>query len=167
MGRQRITVIKDRCVGCHTCELACALSHSSAKDIEDLYVSEERPVYRIRVATKRSKPHPEVCHQCAKPACVEACPTGACERLAPEQPVLVNEELCEAKMLCVEACPFNMMFMSADGKVAVKCDLCQHRLAEGLLPACVASCPTGALHYDDGTEVKSEKGRAVTAGAKS
>ena len=166
MGRQRITVSKDRCVGCHTCELACALSHSDAKDIEALFASGEKPVYRIRVTTKKSKAIAEVCRQCVKPACEIACPTGACKRLGPEKPVLVNEELCDAKTLCVEACPFDMMFMSADGTVAVKCDLCMHRLAEGELPACVAACPTQALHYDDGKEAKKEKEQSVApAGA--
>lgn len=157
MGRQRIKVIKDRCVGCHTCELACALSHSGATTIETLFASGEKPVYRIRVSSKNGKPRVEVCQQCPKPACEEACPTGACKRGAPGEPVLVNEELCDAKTLCVEACPFDMMFMSADGAVAVKCDLCQHRLAEGQLPACVASCPTRALQYDDGSEAEKKE----------
>ena len=161
MTRYGLLIDYDFCIGCHTCELACALSHSEAEDIVSLFASGEKPVYRIRVTTKKSKAVAEVCRQCAKPACEIACPTGACKRLAPGKPVLVNEELCDANTLCVEACSFDMMFMSADGKVAVKCDLCLHRLADGLQPACVAACPTHALHYDDGKEVKGEKGQSV------
>jgi Fe-S-cluster-containing dehydrogenase component len=41
------------------------------------------------------------------------------------------------------------MAMRPTGKVAFKCDLCIERLARGLAPACVASCPTRALALED------------------
>ena len=47
--------------------------------------------------------------------------------------------------MCVMSCPFGAVTPSATFKVAVKCDAC----AEMEEPACVASCPTGALVYED------------------
>ena len=48
---RKITVTIDKCLGCHTCELACAIAHSQAKDIERILLAGERPGYRIHVET--------------------------------------------------------------------------------------------------------------------
>ena len=142
-----------KCQGCVSCMMACSLVHHGAENLS---------LSRIQVLQNPQGSFPDdlyiaQCRQCVKPACEKACPTGACKRETPEKPVLVNGDLCDARAECVEACPFDMMFMSADGKVAVKCDLCPERLAEGKLPACVEACPTSALRYDDGTETKKDK----------
>jgi Fe-S-cluster-containing dehydrogenase component len=45
------------------------------------------------------------------------------------------------------ACPFGVPQLNPeDGKI-FKCDGCLERLAQGLWPACAASCPTGALSF--------------------
>jgi formate dehydrogenase iron-sulfur subunit len=55
------------------------------------------------------------------------------------------------------------MAMSPDGKVSFKCDLCIRRTAQGKEPACVASCPTGALYVtgDDEGANKEKRQAAV------
>jgi carbon-monoxide dehydrogenase iron sulfur subunit len=56
---------------------------------------------------------------------------------------------CIACGMCVMMCPFGMIARahSPDGKVmALKCDLCPDRD----VPACVESCPTGAIVYISG-----------------
>lgn len=147
-----------KCVGCHTCELACAIAHSGGDGIEELVLSGEKPGYRLQVKSSRSgRPVPQTCRQCEDAACIEACPTGAIKRLASGKPVLVNEEECDKCGACVEACPFGMMALAPETGTAMKCDLCITRLAKHLEPACVASCPTGALSLsDDESESKSK-----------
>ena len=45
------------------------------------------------------------------------------------------------------ACPFGApRYRKSDGKM-VKCDGCNTRVKNGLQPACVHSCPTGALTW--------------------
>ena len=154
---RNITVIVNKCVGCHTCELECAVAHTSSKNLETIAISGERPGHRINIEHLGTNPVPVSCQQCEVPACELACPTGAVKRLGPGKPVLVDDSLCIGCTMCVQACPFGMMSMRSDGKSAMKCDLCVERLAENLLPACVASCPTKALLFEEEEDSNKDK----------
>lgn len=46
----------------------------------------------------------------------------------------------------IDACPYNIPRSAKDGTLA-KCDMCIDRVENGLLPACVATCPTGAMNF--------------------
>jgi len=154
---KHITVTIDKCVGCHTCELACAIAHSESKDIELMMMNREQVYYRVNVESFRGVPVPVNCQQCDQPACELACPTGAVKRLGPGKPVLVDDEKCIGCSMCVQACPFGMISMKATGKSSYKCDLCIERAAAGEGPACVASCPTKALHFEEEHDQTREK----------
>jgi len=170
----------ERCMGCHTCELACALAHSAAaRDaLEDgnaaadpavvssalaiaIAAAGERPGYRIHVEHYGPKAIPLSCQHCEEAACALACPTGAVRRLAPGKPVLVDEARCIGCSMCVQACPFGVMAMRPNGKAAFKCDLCVHRLAKGFQPACLTSCPTRALSLEEGEKESKDKRQAA------
>ena len=146
---KHITVALEKCMGCHTCELACAIAHSESGNIEIMAIRGEKPGYRLNVETFKGYPVPVNCQHCDDPACVHACPTDAVSRLADGKPVLVDEARCIGCSMCVQACPFGMMTMKENGRSAMKCDLCVRRLAVGDQPACVASCPTSALFYEE------------------
>jgi len=176
---KKITVRIERCMGCHTCELSCAIAHSSAAQkvggeatadpviaaadsaIVALAAAGERPGYRIHVEHYGPKAIPLSCQHCEEAACVLACPTGAVRRLAPGKPVLLEEARCIGCSMCVQACPFGVMAMRPGGKVAFKCDLCITRLAKGFQPACVSSCPTRALSLEDEPASNKDKRRAA------
>lgn len=159
---KHITAAVERCVGCHTCELACAMAHSQYGEIQEMAIKGEKPGYRINVESFKMRPVPVNCQQCEEPACVYACPTGAVSRLSQGKPVLVDDEKCIGCSMCVQACPFGMMTMKATGSTAMKCDLCIERLAVGKKPACVDSCPTKALMYEDEENQNKDK-RLATA----
>ncbi len=146
---KRITIRIEKCLGCHTCELACAIAHSESKDIEAMMLAGEKPGYRIHVESYGPRSIPLNCQHCEEPACALACPTGAVHRKAPGKPVLFDEERCIGCSMCVQACPFGAITMSSQGKGILKCDLCIQRLAQGLEPACVSSCPTHALVFEE------------------
>ena len=145
---KRIDVNIQRCMGCHTCELACAVAHSASKNAEDMVMKGEKPGYRIMVEAYKGKAIPVHCNHCEEAACVLACPTGAVHRPGKGGPVLVDRDRCIGCRMCVQACPFGVMSMDPEGKSALKCDLCVERLARHLEPACVSSCPTRALSFD-------------------
>ena len=52
----------------------------------------------------------------------------------------------------IESCPYNIPRKSADGVLA-KCDMCTDRVENGLLPACVKVCPTGAMNFGERDEM--------------
>ncbi len=52
----------------------------------------------------------------------------------------------------IDACPYNIPRAAKDGTIA-KCDMCIDRVENGLLPACVKTCPTGAMNFGDRDEM--------------
>jgi len=47
----------------------------------------------------------------------------------------------------VTGCPFNVPRISKEDNKAYKCTLCSDRVSVGLEPACVKTCPTGAIMF--------------------
>ena len=159
--RKRLTVLVDpsQCMGCRSCEIACAVAHSESKDLLRAVCSGEKPGYRINVEAYGRMAVPVHCKHCEEAACVLACPTGAVHREGPNGPVLFDEARCIGCKMCVQACPFGVITVSPDGKGVLKCDLCVERLARGQEPACVYACPTGALVFGVEEEVSRAKRR--------
>ena len=137
-----------RCVGCEACAVACM-------DQNDLQVGAKdegwRQVFRVETGCF---PEADVvyvsltCRHCVDAPCVVACPSGALGRDALTGAIQVAPERCIGCRSCAPACPFGIPRYGADGKMA-KCDLCVARVTEGLQPACVRACPTGALGFDE------------------
>ena len=124
---------KKDCMGCHACEVACKQEHALGVGPRLVRVIEKSPDFT-----------PVYCHHCAKAPCLEACPVAAISRNE-KGIVLIDGALCIGCRDCMEACPFGAMQFSDDQEVAVKCDLCVHRLEEGKSPACMSICPTGCI----------------------
>jgi len=92
------------------------------------------------------------CQHCTDAACAEACPTGACHHTKTGS-VAIDEEKCIGCSFCVAACPYDIPHIrERDGK-SHKCWMCENRVANGLLPACVQTCPTRALKFGDRAEM--------------
>ncbi len=149
---QVIVVDVGKCVGCHSCEMACAIAHSEAEVLADAIRQEPLPRPGVIVVAVGEAAVPLQCRHCEEAPCVQVCPRDALQRPDPEGPVLVDHELCTGCQACVIVCPFGMITMSSDGKSVIKCDLCIERLDRGEQPACVEACPTGSLQLLDSAE---------------
>ena len=149
-----ILVNPEHCVGCHTCELACAASHTKAGTIVGAVLAGERLQPRNRVVLVDSVKLSTQCRQCEDAPCVRVCPTGATYRT--ETYTAVDQRLCIGCRLCMIVCPFGAIHVATtetaagEKKAAIKCDLCVDR-PEG--PACVDACPTKALSLRDPVEL--------------
>ncbi len=153
---KRVFVELERCLGCKSCEIACAVAHSNSKNLFSAIFEKPTPKPRIRVASAFLKPIPISCRHCDEPFCVNACMTDAMKKI--DGKVLCDERLCVGCFMCVMVCPYGALFESSEGGKVIKCDLCVD-LDE---PACVSACPTKALSYID-VSTFSQKRREAAA----
>jgi len=157
-----IVVDVERCVGCKSCELACAVAHSESKSLVGALAEKPRPQPRVTVEGVEDSSLPLQCRHCEDAPCVAICPAEALTKLGVGEPVVLDTRRCIGCKMCILACPFGVLKMSRDGTVITKCDLCIERIEQGDQPACVAACPTKALKYmpiDEAIE-KKRKGAA-------
>jgi carbon-monoxide dehydrogenase iron sulfur subunit len=155
-----IIVNVDVCNACKSCEIACAVEHSASKDLYEAIHEDPKPRARVSVQQGVSFSVPLQCRQCANAPCIALCPTGGLHRADPDSPVLLDEEKCIGCDWCVLACPFGVIQLDEERKVAFKCDQCFERVQRGQLPACVSACPTGALMFKILEEVSKERRNA-------
>jgi len=143
---------QDRCMGCHTCQVAC-------KEKNDLPPGQRWR--RVIEFTEGSWHHEQgtlrhdvhawylsiSCNHCLIPACAENCPTGALRRNDADGLVLLDPASCIGCSYCVWSCPYGApQYDPGTGRIG-KCDACVDRLRAGLLPACVEACPVRALSF--------------------
>lgn len=134
-----------KCVSCRSCEIACAVAHSLGGELYQALREEPRPRRLVRVTATRLNPFPLRCHHCEDAPCIDACKTGATQRNILTGKVLIDRDKCVGCWMCVMVCPFGAVFPDLKSGKALKCDLCESRES----PACVASCPTRALFFEE------------------
>jgi anaerobic dimethyl sulfoxide reductase subunit B (iron-sulfur subunit) len=138
------------CMGCLTCMAACKNWNNIAPQVT-AEPGTQGPKWR-RVATVETGAYPDArivnvslsCVHCGKPACMAVCPAGAIRKRMEDGIVLVDGNKCIGCRSCAAACPFGAPQFGEDGTMQ-KCDYCLDRIAQGQEPACVESCPPGAL----------------------
>jgi len=87
------------------------------------------------------------CMHCEDPGCLKACPApGAIVKYANGIVDFISEN-CIGCGYCIAGCPFNVPRISKTDNKAYKCSLCSDRVKVGLEPACVKTCPTGAIMF--------------------
>jgi formate dehydrogenase iron-sulfur subunit len=87
------------------------------------------------------------CMHCEDPGCLKACPApGAIVKYANGIVDFISEN-CIGCGYCIKGCPFNVPRLNAKDSKAYKCTLCSDRVGVGLEPACVKTCPTGAIGF--------------------
>ncbi|MBU1169762.1 MAG: 4Fe-4S dicluster domain-containing protein [Proteobacteria bacterium] len=145
---KEIFVRKDLCMGCHSCELACAVAHSASKNIYEAMGEHPMPKSRVYVETvSASVPVPILCRHCEDAPCMHACIAGAIHRTA-DQAVVTDADKCIGCWTCVMVCPYGVIGRHLEARKAYRCDRCQDRDQ----PACVSACPTKALVYQTVTD---------------
>jgi Fe-S-cluster-containing dehydrogenase component/DMSO reductase anchor subunit len=143
LGQQyAFNVDLDACSGCKSCVAAChALNgleeEESWRDVGLLHGGSQSLPILQHVTT--------ACHHCLDPACMHACPVDAYEKDAVTGIVRHLDDQCFGCQYCTLACPYDAPKYSAAKGIVRKCDMCSDRLAVGEAPACVQSCPNGAI----------------------
>jgi tetrathionate reductase subunit B len=150
--RYGMAIDAKRCINCKGCVVACRAENRVPTEYSRPWISEtERGQFPKLVMAFE----PEQCHQCAEPACVRVCPTGASFQRA-DGVVAIKEADCVGCRYCMIACPFDARFFRKETGVVEKCDFCSQRLDRGEVPACVETCPTKTRIFGNLNDPKSK-----------
>jgi formate dehydrogenase iron-sulfur subunit len=144
-----------RCVGCQSCEYACAETYSlpEPEDSPEPGIirktnENRRVVVNAFDTTKGEMYMRSACNHCNDPACASACPTKAMLK-TDQGPVIWREGKCIGCRSCMISCPFDIPKFEYDNpnpKIQ-KCRMCYETIQEGGMPACVEACPAEALQF--------------------
>lgn len=141
-----------KCIGCHACTVACKSEN-------------EVPLGNFRTWVKYTEKgtFPDVkrhftvlrCNHCDDAPCVTICPVNALHK-RPDAIVDLDQDACIGCRGCMQACPYDALYLNEDDGVAEKCHYCAHRTELGLEPACVVVCPERAIIPGDVSDPESE-----------
>src|SRR5262249_10450599 len=73
----------------------------------------------------------------------------------------LNGQSCIGCRACMEACPYDQLFIDPNTHTAEKCNFCANRVENRLQPACVSVCPTECRIFGDLDDPASEVARIV------
>ena len=142
----------ETCIGCHACSTAC-------KSENEVPLG----VHRTWVKSVETGTYPNVsrhfqvtrCNHCANPPCVRICPVTAMYQ-RDDGIVEFDKDVCIGCKACLQACPYDAIYVDPDTGTAAKCHYCAHRTDIGLEPACVVVCPEHAIVAGDLDDPESE-----------
>ena len=150
-----------KCIGCKACQVACMEWNDLRDEIGTNHGVYDNPldltdkswtVMRFsEVEVEQGKLEwlirKDGCMHCADPGCLKACPAPGAIVQYSNGIVDFHEENCIGCGYCITGCPFNIPRISKKDSKAYKCTLCSDRVSVGQEPACVKTCPTGALVF--------------------
>ncbi|SDR71161.1 formate dehydrogenase subunit beta [Pseudomonas oryzae] len=151
-----------KCIGCKACQVACSEWNELRDQVGGNAGTYDNPndlsadSWTLMRFTEYENPgtgnlewliRKDGCMHCADPGCLKACPSpGAIVKYA-NGIVDFNQDKCIGCGYCITGCPFDIPRISQKDHKAYKCTLCSDRVAVGLEPACVKTCPTGAIVF--------------------
>ncbi len=154
---KQVQCIKELCLGCHQCEIACIVAHSPAKSIFAVVNDHQEHIPGIKIKTDANGTFsiPVKCRHCNPAPCINVCYASAIQRNFFTGYVIIDEDKCTLCKRCLNACPFNTIAIAKSKKlgnehnIAIKCDECNEIVSNGGNPACVGACKSGALQFCD------------------
>lgn len=155
MTRLGFALLSDSCIGCHACTVACKSEHDVPLGVNRTWLkyieTGEFPNTGRTFSVMR-------CNHCDDAPCMTICPTSALHR-APNGVVDFDDSRCIGCKACMNACPYDAIYINPATNTAHKCNFCNHRVEVGLEPACVVVCPTHAIVTGDLDDPDSEISR--------
>lgn len=146
-----------KCIGCHACTVACKTENHVPVGVNRTWVKYvEKGLYpntrRVFQVTR--------CNHCEKPPCVTICPVTAMYQRK-DGIVDFDSSRCIGCKACMQACPYDSIYIDPEDHTAAKCHYCAHRTEVGLEPACVIVCPEHAIIAGDVSDAASEIAQLV------
>ena len=164
-----------KCIGCKACQTACMEWNDLRDEVGTNVGVYDNPAdltadsWTLMRFTEYENPKGDLewlirkdgCMHCEDPGCLKACPSpGAIVQYA-NGIVDFHEEACIGCGYCITGCPFNIPRISQKDHKAYKCTLCSDRVSVGLEPACVKTCPTGAILFGTKDAMKDQAAERI------
>ncbi len=163
MGKYAALVDVSRCTACRGCQVACkqwnelpgekTVNVGTYQNPPDLSATTYTLV-RFKEVTDKEEVRwnffKDQCRHCLEPPCKEAADMEA------EGAIIQDENGCvlfteKTRLLDIkeirDACPYDIPRQDPKTKLMAKCTFCSDRIANGMIPACIKACPTGALAF--------------------
>ena len=134
-----------KCIGCHACTVACKSEHEVPIGVDRTWV---KYIEKGAFPDNRRLFTVMRCNHCERAPCITICPVTALYR-RDDGVVDFNSERCIGCKACMQACPYDALYIDPDSNTAAKCNFCTHRLDAGLEPSCVVVCPEQAIVSGD------------------
>ncbi len=155
--RYGFVIDQRKCIGCHACTVACKEENhvplgafrTWVKYVERGHYPDTRRYFSVLR-----------CNHCDDAPCVTICPTVALYRRS-DGIVDFDGARCIGCKSCMQACPYDALYIDPATQTAAKCHYCAHRIEVGLEPACVIVCPEQAIIAGDLDDAKSPIARLV------
>lgn len=162
-----------KCTACRGCQVACkqwnklpaeqTRNHGSHQNPMDVSAITYKTVHMKEVADDKGFMaawlfFPEQCRHCTEPPCKMTADTYDDQAILQDEATGTITFTERTKDLpdfeeIRESCPYNIPRQDATTKVMTKCTMCFDRVQNGLVPACVQSCPTGSMNFGDREEM--------------
>ncbi len=133
------------CIGCHACTVACKSEHSVPIGVNRTWV---KYVEQGRFPDTKRSFSVQRCNHCDDAPCVDICPVTSLYR-RPDGIVDFDRDRCIGCTACMQACPYDALYLDPATNTAAKCNYCTHRVDAGYEPACVIVCPVEAIVSGD------------------
>jgi tetrathionate reductase subunit B len=163
MSKKVFVIDIKKCNGCHACQIVCKDEHVGndwtpiAKPQPDTGQFWMELTQRVRGTVPKVKVayRPHLCMHCDNAPCIEACPVEGAVYKREDGLVIIDGDKCSGCKLCVDACPYDVIYFNEDLNIAQKCTGCAHLLDNGWEePRCADACPTEALRLMDEDDAK-------------
>lgn len=154
------------CNGCYSCQIACKDEHVGndwspiAKPQPDTGQFWMRQTEHIRGTVPKVKMHYVAmpCMHCQEAPCMPVCPIEGAIYRRDDGLIIIDPQKCTGCKACLDACPYDAIFMNESLNIAQKCTGCAHLLDSGEweIPRCADVCPTEAIRFGEEEDFAAE-----------
>ncbi|MEM5789629.1 MAG: 4Fe-4S dicluster domain-containing protein [Syntrophobacteraceae bacterium] len=162
-----ILVDTSKCTACRGCQVACKQWHGlpgtvtkqtgTYQNPQDLSAQTWKLVRFSEGVKEDGKPYwyffSDQCRHCLEPPCKDSiggyAEDGVIQDEATGAVIFTGASKAAPFEEVRQACPYNIPRQDPESKIFTKCNMCIDRITNNMIPACVQSCPTGALVFGD------------------